>query len=82
LINLVAIYEKGNFLKSKDVTFLLEKSNNKLQVIEILERFDTLKKDFLSVDKGRIQCKDMSIDSSEKILNVTCDAYSQGYENN
>jgi hypothetical protein len=79
---LVTIYEKENFLKSKDVTFLLDKSENKLQMIEVLERFDSLKKDFLSVDKSRIQCKNMSIDSTEKTLSITCDAYSQGYENN
>jgi hypothetical protein len=79
---LIPLYEKENFLKSKDVTFLLDKSNNRLQIIEVLERFDSLKKDFLNVDKSRIQCRNIDINSVDKILNLTCDAYSQSYENN
>ncbi|MDR1945361.1 MAG: hypothetical protein LBQ59_04830 [Candidatus Peribacteria bacterium] len=79
---MIPLYEKENFLKSKDVTFLLDKSNNRLQIIEVLERFDSLKKDFLNVDKSRIQCRNIDINSVDKILNLTCDAYSQSYENN
>jgi hypothetical protein len=79
---LVAIYERENFLKSKDVTFLLDKSKNRLQIIEVLEKFEFLKKDFLQISKSRIQCRNITINSVEKVLEVTCDAYSQGYENN
>jgi hypothetical protein len=40
------IYENDNFLRTREVSFLLEKSSNKLKVLDILEKFDYFKNDF------------------------------------
>ncbi|MDR2411446.1 MAG: hypothetical protein LBD88_02465 [Candidatus Peribacteria bacterium] len=60
----------------------MDKSEDRLQIIDVLEEFESLKKNFLGINKSRIQCRNIIINSVEKILEVTCDAYSQGYENN
>jgi hypothetical protein len=78
---LVAFYEKDNLLKSKEVAFLLDKSANRLQVTEVLNRFDKLKYNFTRL-KERIQCRNMNIDSVTRILTLSCDTYSAGYETN
>jgi hypothetical protein len=80
LTNLATLYERENFLKWKDITFILEESENKLKITEVLDKFDSLKREFLSYDKSKIQCRNMFINSIERTLEVTCDAYSQGYE--
>jgi hypothetical protein len=82
LSNLLNIYEKENFLKSKDVLFLLDKSKNRLQVVEVLNKFDALLKEFILPNKNKIQCRNVNIDSVNKTFEITCDAYSNSYESN
>lgn len=82
LSNLVVIYENENFLNSKDVTFLKNESQTRLDTIKVLEEFDSLKKAFLWLEKNKIQCARWSIDANNKVFEITCNAYSQSYENN
>jgi len=43
LLVLNKIYEIDNFLKTKEVIFLLNKSQNKFKILKVLEEFDNLK---------------------------------------
>lgn len=74
------VYEIENFSETKDVYFLTEKSNNKLQTIKILDEFDKLKNEFDTVDKKRIVCGWISIDSQKNTLEISCTAYSAWFE--
>lgn len=73
------IYEKENFLQSKEVKFLLKKSENKLKVLEVLSKFDTMKNEFLWVDRKRIICENFEIHADKKILKMNCQAYMEGF---
>lgn len=79
LKNIETLYSVENFTKTKEVIFLNDKSENKLQVLAILEEFDNMKTDF-NVEKQKIECKSLIIDSAKKILTMTCDSYSQWFE--
>jgi len=74
------IYQKENFTKTKEVSFLLDKSDNKLDVLGILERFDEMKNDYVWIDKSKIECKDLKIDSEEMILSMKCSSFSRWFE--
>ncbi len=74
------VYEIDNFTKTKEVIFLTDKSTNKLKVLDILEKFDNIKNEFNSVDKQKIQCNAITIESSKNLLSMTCTAYSAWYE--
>ena len=68
------IYSMENFNFSKKVSFILEKNENRLQPLNILAEFDTLKNTFSSTDKGEISCSDIHLVNGE--LSMTCEAYS------
>ncbi|MDR2640913.1 MAG: hypothetical protein LBC61_06565 [Candidatus Peribacteria bacterium] len=51
-----------------------------MKITDVLNRFDEMKREFSSLDKSKIQCGSMTIDSINRTLEITCDAYSQGYE--
>lgn len=74
------LYEVKNFTKTKEVLFLLDKSENKLKVLSVLEEFDKLKNDFDNVDKQKIQCNLLTIDSKDSSLSMNCFAYSAWFE--
>ena len=74
------LYEVENFTKSKEIIFLWDKSSNKLKVLGILEEFDNLKNDFDKLDKEKIQCDGLTIDSSKNLLTMNCSAFSAWYE--
>jgi len=80
LENITRIYEEWNFLKTKEVSFLVNKKIEKINVLKILQEFDKLKNDFTWIDKRKIQCSSLSISSDDKMLNMTCTSYSQWYE--
>lgn len=80
LISLV--YEQENFLKSKEITFLLNKSENKFKVLDVLSRFDKLKNDYVWIyNKDRIVCSDILLDSEDNIFSVKCEAFSSDFDN-
>ncbi|MFC1797711.1 hypothetical protein ACFLY2_00560 [Patescibacteria group bacterium] len=70
------LYSVENFTKTKDVIFLADKSDNKLQVLSILEEFDNLKNAFDPVVKEKIQCDSIVIDSSKQNISMSCSAFS------
>lgn len=74
------LYEVENFTKTKEVIFLTDKSNNKLKVLEVLEAFDNLKNNFDKIDKQKVQCNWLIIDSKDDVLSMSCTAYSAWYE--
>lgn len=73
-------YEQENFLKSKEIIFLLDKSDNKFRVLDILERFDKIKNNFWWFDKRKIQCNNISLNSETSLLSMKCEAYSMWFE--
>lgn len=80
LISLV--YEQENFLKSKEITFLLNKSENKFRVLDVISRFDKLKNDYVWIyNKDRILCSDILLDSDDNTFSVKCEAYSSDFDN-
>jgi len=75
MLNLV--YERENLFNSKDLTFILDKSQNKFQVLSVLEKFDKIKNDFIWIyNKDLISCRDIYLDSNEKIISLKCEAFS------
>lgn len=74
------LYEVENFNKTKEVIFLLDKSETKLKIISILKEFDNLKNTFDKIDKQKVQCNNLELDSKNNLLSMTCNAYSAGYE--
>lgn len=73
------IYTRENFLFSREITFLLDRSRNRVTPLKVLAQFDKRKNQFEWIEKSRIQCKDISI-SEESILTMMCDAYSADWE--
>ena len=65
------VYEIENFIKSKEVVFILNEWEGKLKPLEILEEFDNLKRNF-EVEKDKIICTDISI-TIDNILSLKCD---------
>lgn len=80
LENIIKIYEDSNFTKTKEVTFLLNKTDDRLSVLDIIEKFDLLKNDFWWIDKRKVQCEKIKIDIETKIMEMQCYSYSQWYE--
>lgn len=75
------VYERENFLKSKEISFLLDKSENKFRVLDILEKFDSLKNSFTWISKSRVTCSDINLDWDDKIFSLKCEAFSSNFDN-
>jgi len=73
--NLVTV---KNFTLSKDVKFLLNKTQNRLKPLIILEEFDKIKNKFASWDKWQIKCSGISI-NSDNLLSISCTAYTSDW---
>ncbi|MFK7780254.1 MAG: hypothetical protein QM490_03815 [Candidatus Gracilibacteria bacterium] len=73
------LYEVENFLKSKEVIFLVDNTKNKLSVLSIIEEFDDIKNEF-NIEKDKIECQFLVIDTKDNLLSMSCESYSQGYE--
>ena len=69
------IYKNINFINSKEVSFLISKTKEKLRVLEILSEFDKLKNTFSPLNKTLIKCEDLNI-SSNFVIDMQCSAYS------
>jgi len=70
-----SIYKNLSFIDSKEVSFLINKTKNKLHVLKVLSEFDKMKNDFSPLNKTRIKCSDLIIDSNNEIT-MDCSAYS------
>jgi hypothetical protein len=56
------VYSISNFIFSKDISFLLDRTENKVRPLKILEEFDKLKNEFEPINKSRIRCSNIYID--------------------
>jgi len=70
-----SIYENFNFIDSKEVSFLISKTKDKLRVLEILSEFDKLKNTFSPLSKTIIKCENINI-SSDFTMDIQCSTYS------
>ena len=68
--------EQDNFLKTKEISFLLYKSTNRLKILEVLEEFNNLKNEFTSTSwKSKLVCSNLSIDSNSEEISMSCNSY-------
>ncbi len=67
-------YTMKDFINSKEVVFLLDKSQNKKNPLKLLEDFDRIKNNFLWNDRLKIQCNNVEVTNSK--LTANCFAYS------
>ncbi len=72
-------YTMNNFINSKSILFLSNKSKDKFDPIKILEEFDNLKNKFEPLDKTRITCKNISI-TNDNLFTISCSFYSSDWE--
>lgn len=75
---LPTIYALENFTLSKDVKFLLEKTDSKLRPLDILSSFDKLKNSFVAWDKWQLTCSNIEI-AEDSLLSISCTAYSSDW---
>lgn len=73
-------YSIDNFWESKDVSFLLDVSESKTDVVKILTEFDKIKNSFTSVDKLSVKCSSIEL-KKWNLLSVSCDVYSYVWDN-
>lgn len=78
--NLPKIYSLENFIFTKEVQFLLEKTQNKLKVTDIVQDFDNLLQWFYSIDKMQIQCDGLEI-TKDLLVITTCTVFSADWNN-
>lgn len=71
-------YEVNDFLNSRKVSFVLDKTKTRFNPLDILSKFDEVKNKFLSVDKTQIECYDIKIESNE--LEANCYAFSSFWD--
>ncbi len=75
------VYFISNFVLSKEIMFLLDKSENRLEPLGILSEFDDLKNSFEPVNKAKIQCTDINIQKNG-MIDMVCEAYSSRWDRN
>jgi len=73
------VYSLENFLFSEDIAFILEKSSEKVPVVEMLSEFNELKDAFEPTKKVyAIECDDIELNNNLE-LNISCSAYSSDW---
>lgn len=80
--NIVEVIPKIYELTSsntKEKDFLVSKSRDRLKVLNIIEEFEKLKNDYNYVDRNKIVCKEIIIDSNN-VFKASCDAYSTEWD--
>jgi len=75
------VYYVSNFAFSNDVLFLLDKTTNRLSLLGMIEKFDTLKNEFEPINKGKILCSNIEI-SSDGMFSIDCSAFSSRWDRN
>lgn len=73
------VYSSQNFVFSKEVTFLLDKSKNRTLPLDIISAFDNMKTTFEPIEKNKIKCAEFTI-YAPNIVEVTCEAYSSDWD--
>jgi len=74
-----SVYELSNFAFSKEVLFLLNKSDNRLKPLKIIKDFDNLKNKFESINKSKLKCSKIDI-LANWTLSLDCEAFSSQWE--
>lgn len=74
------VYSIENFNFSQRARFILQKGDDRLQVLDILSAFDVLKTKFAPRDKSEISCYNISI-MRGNILELSCDVFSSDWDN-
>jgi len=72
-------YEVEDFMNSKEIIFLLDKTKNKSRPLEILEAFDNVKNWFFSIWKSEVECKNININKEEEIT-ADCTVFSYDWQ--
>ena len=72
-------YKIENFLDSKEVIFLKNKTDTKLDVVTIIDKFDKLLNTFETISKEKLHCFNMEV-FSDNTLKVSCEAFSAWYD--
>ncbi len=75
------VYYVSNFAFSKEILFLLDKTENRLLPLAILEEFDRLKNEFEPINKGKLLCTNINI-SWGGVLSIDCNAFSSRWDRN
>lgn len=75
------VYYVSNFTFSKEILFLLDKTENRLSPLSILSDFDKLKNEFEPINKWKLVCFNILIEG-DGTLSVECDAYSSYWDTN
>jgi hypothetical protein len=73
------VYATENFIYSKEISFLIDKSKTRVKPLEVLKEFDRLKNEFEPYEKSKIICSDL-VFSVGNNLKVTCEAYSSDWD--
>jgi len=73
------VYTIENFINSREVSFLINSTNNRMRPLDIINSFDNLKNDFSPNDKKVIRCSNMSI-NNDNTIEFNCSAYSTSWE--
>ncbi len=74
------LYLSTDFINSREVVFLYDKTKNRLRPLEIISEFDRLKNEFETTDKSALSCYDIEI--SQNIMSAKCDTYSSDWDKN
>ena len=68
-----------NFMSSKRISFLSDKSSHRIEPTTLLSAFDEMKNNYSSIDKKEIQCTGLSFDEMGKMM-LSCDVFSSDWE--
>lgn len=75
------IYAIENFIYSKEVSFLLGKTKDRVKPLQMMVAFDKVKTSFEPIEKTKIKCMDTYIDQNG-YFNITCEGYSSDWDKN
>jgi len=81
MLNLMTeMYAINNFNYSKKITFLLDKTSSRLRPLNILNDFDTIKKEFTSsFERSNVTCSNINITDSQE-MTITCEVFSSDWD--
>ena len=77
--NIEEIHKYESVENSKDMMFLMHKWSTRLQVTEMLNKFDKLKTAYNPLNKDKIQCSQFEI-TEDGVLYTECTAFASWYE--
>lgn len=72
-------YSISNYLFSKEVRFLLWKTEDRLDVLAIISEFDKIKNIFEPINKWKIKCQNIEIIKSG-VMKIRCAAFSSQWD--